>query len=415
MENRITTLFGIRYPIIAGGMIWCSGWRLAAAVSDAGGLGLIGAGSMTPDLLREHIRKCRAATGKPFGVNVPLMYRYAEQIMQVVMEERVPAVFTSAGSPKTWTGQLHAAGCKVAHVVSSTKFALKCQEAGVDAVVAEGFEAGGHNGREETATMALVPQVRAAITIPLIAAGGIATGRGMLAAFALGAEGIQMGTRFALSEESSASDAFKRLCIGLEEGGTMLALKKIGPTRLIRNDFYTAVETAENRGASAEELKELLGRGRSKRGIFEGNLADGELEIGQIMEILPHRQPFLLIDTIEELEPGKRAVGKKCVSYNEPYFAGHFPAEPVMPGVLIVEALAQVGAVAILGCDEFKGKTAYFGAINSAKFKRKVVPGDVLMLETTMIKQKGPIGVASAKATVDGKVAVIAELTFAIG
>lgn len=202
MENRITTLFGIRYPIIAGGMIWCSGWRLAAAVSDAGGLGLIGAGSMTPDLLREHIRKCRAATGKPFGVNVPLMYRYAEQIMQVVMEERVPAVFTSAGSPKTWTGQLHAAGCKVAHVVSSTKFALKCQEAGVDAVVAEGFEAGGHNGREETATMALVPQVRAAITIPLIAAGGIATGRGMLAAFALGAEGIQMGTRFALSEES---------------------------------------------------------------------------------------------------------------------------------------------------------------------------------------------------------------------
>ena len=220
MENRITTLFGIRYPIIAGGMIWCSGWRLAAAVSDAGGLGLIGAGSMTPDLLREHIRKCRAATGKPFGVNVPLMYRYAEQIMQVVMEERVPAVFTSAGSPKTWTGQLHAAGCKVAHVVSSTKFALKSQEAGVDAVVAEGFEAGGHNGREETATMALVPQVRAAITIPLIAAGGIATGRGMLAAFALGAEGIQMGTRFALSEESSASDAFKRLCIGLEEGGT---------------------------------------------------------------------------------------------------------------------------------------------------------------------------------------------------
>ena len=270
MENRITTLFGIRYPIIAGGMIWCSGWRLAAAVSDAGGLGLIGAGSMTPDLLREHIRKCRAATGKPFGVNVPLMYRYAEQIMQVVMEERVPAVFTSAGSPKTWTGQLHAAGCKVAHVVSSTKFALKSQEAGVDAVVAEGC---------------------AAITIPLIAAGGIATGRGMLAAFALGAEGIQMGTRFALSEESSASDAFKRLCIGLEEGGTMLALKKIGPTRLIRNDFYTAVETAENRGASAEELKELLGRGRSKRGIFEGDLADGELEIGQIASLIRDLPP----------------------------------------------------------------------------------------------------------------------------
>ena len=281
MENRITTLFGIRYPIIAGGMIWCSGWRLAAAVSDAGGLGLIGAGSMTPDLLREHIRKCRAATGKPFGVNVPLMYRYAEQIMQVVMEERVPAVFTSAGSPKTWTGQLHAAGCKVAHVVSSTKFALKCQEAGVDAVVAEGF-----------------------------AAGGIATGRGMLAAFALGAEGIQMGTRFALSEESSASDAFKRLCIGLEEGGTMLALKKIGPTRLIRNDFYTAVETAENRGASAEELKELLGRGRSKRGIFEGNLADGELEIGQIASLIRDLPPAgeIVRQIIDEYNAGVKSL-----------------------------------------------------------------------------------------------------------
>ena len=298
MENRITTLFGIRYPIIAGGMIWCSGWRLAAAVSDAGGLGLIGAGSMTPDLLREHIRKCRAATGKPFGVNVPLMYRYAEQIMQVVMEERVPAVFTSAGSPKTWTGQLHAAGCKVAHVVSSTKFALKCQEAGVDAVVAEGVEAGGDNGREETATMALVPQVRTAITIPLIAAGGIATGRGMLAAFALGAEGIQMGTRFALSEESSASDAFKRLCIGLEEGGT------------IRNDFYTAVETAENRGASAEELKELLGRGRSKRGIFEGDLADGELEIGQIASLIRDLPPAgeIVRQIIDEYNAGVKSL-----------------------------------------------------------------------------------------------------------
>lgn len=286
MENRITALFGIRYPIIAGGMIWCSGWRLAAAVSNADGLGLIGAGSMTPDLLREHIRKCRAATGKPFGVNVPLMYRYAEDIMQVIMDERVPAVFTSAGNPKTWTAELQAAGCKVAHVVSSTKFALKSEQAGVDALVAEGFEAGGHNGREETATMVLVPQVRAAVTIPLIAAGGIATGRGMLAAFALGAEGIQMGTRFALSEESSASEAFKRLCTGLQEGDTMLALKKIGPTRLIRNDFYTAVETAENRGASAEELKELLGRGRSKRGIFEGDLTNGELEIGQIASLI---------------------------------------------------------------------------------------------------------------------------------
>ena len=281
MENRITSLFGIRYPIVAGGMIWCSGWRLAAAVSDAGGLGLIGSGSMTPDLLREHIRKCRAATEKPFGVNVPLMYRYAEEIMGVIMEERVPAVFTSAGSPKTWTARLHEAGCKVAHVISSTKFALKSQQAGVDAVVAEGFEAGGHNGREETTTMVLVPRVRQAVAIPLIAAGGIATGRGMLAAFALGAEGIQMGTRFALSEESSASDAFKKLCIGLQEGDTMLALKKLSPTRLIRNDFFRAVEEAENRGATAEELQQLLGRGRSKRGIFEGDLTDGELEIGQ--------------------------------------------------------------------------------------------------------------------------------------
>ena len=286
MENRITSLLGIRYPIVAGGMIWCSGWRLAAAVSQAGGLGLIGSGSMTPELLREHIRKCRAATGKPFGVNVPLMYRYAEQIMEVVIEERVPAVFTSAGSPKTWTARLHDAGCKVVHVVSSTKFALKSQEAGVDAVVAEGFEAGGHNGREETTTMVLVPQVRQAVSIPLIAAGGIATGRGMLAAFALGAEGIQMGTRFALARESSASEAFKELCRGLQEGDTMLALKKISPTRLIRNDFYRAVEEAENRGATADELKELLGRGRSRRGIFEGDLKDGELEIGQIASLI---------------------------------------------------------------------------------------------------------------------------------
>ena len=286
MENRITSLFGIRYPIVAGGMIWCSGWRLAAAVSEAGGLGLIGSGSMTPDLLREHIRKCRAATEKPFGVNVPLMYRYAEEIMGVIMEERVPAVFTSAGSPKTWTARLHEAGCKVAHVISSTQIALNSQQAGVDAVVAEGFEAGGHNGREETTTMVLVPQVRQAVAIPLIAAGGIATGRGMLAAFALGAEGIQMGTRFALSEESSASDAFKKLCIGLQEGDTMLALKKLSPTRLIRNGFYRAVEEAENRGATAEELQQLLGRGRSKRGIFEGDLTDGELEIGQAASLI---------------------------------------------------------------------------------------------------------------------------------
>lgn len=234
MQNRITELFGIQYPIISGGMVWCSGWRLASAVSNAGGLGLIGAGSMNADLLREHIQKCRAATDKPFGVNVPLLYKHAEAMMEVIIEEKVPVVFTSAGSPKTWTGKLHEAGIKVAHVVASTKFALKCQEAGVDAVVAEGFEAGGHNGKEETTTMVLVPHVRKCIDIPLIAAGGIGTGAGMLAAFALGAEGVQIGTRFALTKESSASDRFKERCINLQEGDTMLSLKKVVPTRLRR-------------------------------------------------------------------------------------------------------------------------------------------------------------------------------------
>lgn len=285
-NNRVANLFGIRYPVVSGGMVWCSGWRLAAAVSEAGGLGLIGSGSMTPELLREHIRKCRSATDKPFGVNVPLMYRYAEQIMHVIADEGVSVVFTSAGNPKTWTGFLHDAGCKVAHVVSSSRFALKSRDAGVDAVVAEGFEAGGHNGREESTTMVLVPQVRSAIDIPLIAAGGIASGEGMAAAFALGAEGVQMGTRFALTQESSASDAFKRLCIGLDEGGTMLALKKLSPTRLVRNDFYDRVAEAESRGATAEELGELLGRGRSRLGIFEGDLSEGELEIGQIASFI---------------------------------------------------------------------------------------------------------------------------------
>lgn len=262
--------------------MWCSGWRLASAVSNAGGLGLIGAGSMNADLLREHIRKCKAATDKPFGVNVPLLYKHAEAMMEVIMEEKVPVVFTSAGSPKTWTGKLHAAGIKVAHVVASTKFALKCQEAGVDAVVAEDFEAGGHNGKEETTTMVLVPHVRQHIDLPLIAAGGIGTGAGMLAAFALGAEGVQIGTRFALTRESSASDRFKDLCAGLQEGDTMLSLKKVVPTRLIKNEFFRRVEEAENRGASAEEMKEILGFGRAKKGIFEGDLDEGELEIGQV-------------------------------------------------------------------------------------------------------------------------------------
>jgi enoyl-[acyl-carrier protein] reductase II len=286
MENRISSLFGIKYPIISGGMIWCSGWELASAVSNAGGLGLIGAGSMTPEVLREHIQKCKKATDKPYGVNVPLIFHFAEDMMKIIMEEKVPVVFTSAGNPKTWTKILQEHGTKVAHVVSSTKFAIKCEEAGVDAVAAESFEAGGHNGREETTTMVLIPQVRKAISIPLIAAGGIANGEGMLAAFALGAEGVQMGTRFALSQESSADESFKKLCISLNEGDTMLALKKIVPTRLIKNDFYKEVEEAETRGALTEELKDILGRGRAKKGIFEGDLSNGELEIGQISSMI---------------------------------------------------------------------------------------------------------------------------------
>lgn len=286
MSNRITSLFGIKYPIISGGMVWCSGWRLASAVSNAGGLGLIGAGSMHPETLREHIQKCKTATDKPFGVNVPLMYPEIDTIMDIIISEGVKIVFTSAGNPKLWTKKLQDNGIIVAHVVSSSKFALKCEEAGVDAIVAEGFEAGGHNGREETSTMVLIPQVRKAISIPLIAAGGIGTGAGMLAAFTLGAEGIQMGTRFALTQESSASQEFKELCINLKEGDTILSLKKLSPTRLVKNDFYNEVQAAEDRGASAEEMRTILGRGRSKKGIFEGDLSDGELEIGQISSLI---------------------------------------------------------------------------------------------------------------------------------
>lgn len=310
--NRICALFGIRYPIVSGGMVWCSGWRLAAAVSEAGGLGLIGSGSMTPELLREHIRRCRATTAKPFGVNVPQMYRYTDQIMEVIIEERVPVVFTSAGSPKRWTARLHEAGCKVAHVVSSSAFARKSEEAGVDAVVAEGFEAGGHNGREETSTMVLVPHVRAAVSLPLLAAGGIATGRGMLAAFALGAEGVQIGTRFALTEESSASEAFKRRCTSLCEGDTILALKKLSPTRLVRNEFCRAVEEAEARGATAGKLSELLGRGRSKRGIFDGELTEGELEIGQVASLLRDLPPAgeVVRNLVAEFDAARRRLAE---------------------------------------------------------------------------------------------------------
>ena len=284
--NRITQLFGIKYPIISGGMVWCSGWRLAAAVSDAGGLGLLGAGSMHPDTLREHIKKCKNATQKPFGVNIPLLYPEIEAIIKIVIEEKVPVVFTSAGNPKIWTQTLKNEGIKVAHVVSSSKFAKKCQEAGVDAVVAEGFEAGGHNGAEETTTITLIPQVRQTIDVPLIVAGGIATGAGMAAAFALGAEGIQIGTRFALTQESSANEEFKQLCININEGDTVLALKKIGATRLIKNEFYNQIKQAEESGATAEQLREILGNGRAKRGIFEGDLQNGELEIGQIAALI---------------------------------------------------------------------------------------------------------------------------------
>ena len=284
--NRICELFGIQYPIIAGGMVWCSGWRLASAVSNAGGLGLIGAGSMHPETLREHIQKCKAATDKPFGVNVPLMYPQIEEIMQILVEEGVKIVFTSAGSPKKWTQFLHDNGVIVVHVVSSSFFAKKCEDAGVDAIVAEGFEAGGHNGREETTTLCLIPAVRQATTLPLIAAGGIATGRGMAATFALGAEGVQIGTRFAMTKESSASEEFKNLCRTLNEGDTKLMLKQLAPTRLIKNNFYKQVEEAELRGASVEELNELLGKGRAKKGIFEGNLDEGELEIGQVAALI---------------------------------------------------------------------------------------------------------------------------------
>jgi len=279
--QKITELFNIKLPIVAGGMVWCSGWELASAVSNAGGLGLLGAGSMHPETLREHIQKTKQATDKPFGVNVPLLYPEQEKIIEIIIEEGVKIIFTSAGSPKKWTSHLQSHGIKVAHVVSSALFAQKSEEVGVDAIVAEGFEAGGHNGREETTTLSLIPAVRRATSLPLLAAGGIATGEQMLAAMALGADGVQIGSLFAAAAESSAHLNFKQAIIDTEEGGTKLMLKQLAPVRLLKNQFFKSVEEAELRGASVDELKELLGKGRAKKGMFEGDLAEGELEIGQ--------------------------------------------------------------------------------------------------------------------------------------
>ena len=289
--NKITELFKIKYPIIQGGMIWNSGYKLASAVSNAGGLGLIGAGSMYPEVLLEHIQKCKKATAKPFGVNVPMLYPNIEDIMKIIVEEGVKIVFTSAGNPKTWTSFLKENGITVVHVVSSSLFALKAQDAGVDAIVAEGFEAGGHNGREESTTLALIPMVKEKITIPLIAAGGIATGRGMLAVMALGADGVQVGSRFAASLESSAHDNFKNTIINVTEGGTQLTLKELAPVRLIKNKFYQDIQNLYEKSPTKEELVALLGRARAKKGMFEGDLIEGELEIGQIAGIIHEIKP----------------------------------------------------------------------------------------------------------------------------
>lgn len=304
MTNQVTSLFNITHPIIQAGMIWCSGWELAAAVSNAGGLGLIGSGSMYPDVLRDHIKKCKAATNKPFGVNVPLLYPDIEKHMNVIIEEGVKIVFTSAGNPKTWTGILKEKGITVVHVVSNVKFAVKSAEAGVDAIVAEGFEAGGHNGREETTTMVLIPMIRKAVNIPVIAAGGIASGRQMLAAMALGADGVQIGSRFVASNESSAHEHFKKAVITTNEGDTLLTMKQLVPVRLIKNKFFKQIEAAENNCASPEELKQILGRARAKKGMFEGDMDEGELEIGQASAM------------IREIKPAAEIVEEILTEYN---------------------------------------------------------------------------------------------------
>jgi enoyl-[acyl-carrier protein] reductase II len=315
MENRVSGLFGIKYPIIQAGMVWASGWRLAAAVSNAGGLGLLGSGSMYPDVLREQIRKCKEATDKPFGVNVPILYADIEKHIAIILEEKVPIVFTSAGNPKTWTPVLKDAGIKVVHVVSSSKFAVKSQEAGCDAVVAEGFEAGGHNGREETTTMVLVPLVRAAVDIPVIAAGGIATGRQMLAAMALGAEGVQIGSRFVASTEASSHIAFKEAVVNAQEGDTHLMMKNLVPVRLLKNKFFEQVLAAEQRGAGREELAQILGRGRAKKGMYEGDMDEGELEIGQVAAGIERIMPAgeIVAEIIRDYNAAVRQLGNAAM------------------------------------------------------------------------------------------------------
>lgn len=309
-SNRITQLFNIQYPIIQAGMIWNSGWRLASAVSNAGGLGIIGAGSMYPEILKEHIQKCKKATDKPFGVNVPMLYPEIDKIMDIIVEEKVKIVFTSAGNPKTYTSLLKENDITVVHVVSSVKFALKAQEAGVDAIVAEGFEAGGHNGREETTTFTLIPMVKEQIEVPLIAAGGIATGKGMLAALVLGADGVQVGTRFVASEESSAHRSFKEEVVKAKEGDTVLTLKELAPVRLIKNKFFEDVQRLYAKSPTTNELKTLLGRARAKKGMFEGDMEEGELEIGQISGLIHDIKPAaqILQDMVDEFEAAKRAV-----------------------------------------------------------------------------------------------------------
>ncbi len=313
MNNKICKLFNIEYPIIQAGMIWNSGWKLASAVSNSGGLGLIGAGSMYPDVLREHIKKCKKATNKPFGVNVPMLYPNITEIMDIIIEEGVSIVFTSAGNPKTWTNWLKERGVTVVHVVSNVKFALKAEAAGVDAVVAEGFEAGGHNGREETTTLTLIPMVKEAINIPLIAAGGIATGRGMLATMVLGADAVQIGSRFVASEESSAHQKFKEVVVNAKDGDTQLTLKELAPVRLIKNKFFDDVQELYKTAPNAEQLKELLGRARAKRGMFEGDLEEGELEIGQIAGLIHDIKPAAEI--VKEIILEYEAVKKEVSSY----------------------------------------------------------------------------------------------------